>query len=185
MNFLGAFWRCTCRALLAFMFFSFFSSTALAEGRCPPGQYPIGDERAPGCAPVPSGGGVVPSGPTPTGKWEKRWGAVAEDDSANARGVPLITGTSESRKSKRDADATAIEQCRSGGGQKCRVVISYYNQCVAVADPDPAKGGGKSVVYRAETKELASQQAMKLCAGAGGSCSIFYAACSLSEFKAF
>lgn len=66
-------------------------------------------------------------------------------------------------------------------------MLSYYNQCVAVADPDgtSGQGRGKSVVFRAETKELASAQAMKSCAGDGGSCSIIYSACSLSEFKSF
>jgi hypothetical protein len=35
----------------------FISNIALGEGRCPAGQYPIGDSRAPGCAPIPEGGG--------------------------------------------------------------------------------------------------------------------------------
>lgn len=90
---------------------------ASAEGRCPPGQYPIGDDRAPGCAPIPGAVGTAATPPSaPTGKWETRWGSIAEDDSANSRGVPLVTGVSESRKSKRDANTAAIEQCKSGGG---------------------------------------------------------------------
>lgn len=36
---------------------SVVAGPVLAEGRCPPGQYPIGDDRAPGCAPIPAGGG--------------------------------------------------------------------------------------------------------------------------------
>ena len=43
---------CTMAAL------SVVAGPVLAEGRCPPGQYPIGDDRAPGCAPIPAGGGA-------------------------------------------------------------------------------------------------------------------------------
>jgi hypothetical protein len=59
---------------------------AFAEGRCPPGQFPVGGQGMLGCAPIPGGSGAAagPSAPRPTGKWETRWGAIAEDSSANA-----------------------------------------------------------------------------------------------------
>lgn len=31
--------------------------SALAEGNCPPGMYPIGGQGVQGCAPIPAGGG--------------------------------------------------------------------------------------------------------------------------------
>lgn len=165
------------------------SLTALAEGRCPPGQYPIGDQNVGGCAPIPGAGAPSQnSAPVPTGKWESRWGAIAEDSSANSRGVTLATGVAESQKSKRDATKIALGQCKSGGGLKCEVVATYHDQCIAVADPSSseANGQGRSVIYRAENSELAKREALKRCtAGGNAECSIIYAACSMSEFKKF
>lgn len=164
---------------------------ALAEGACPPGQYPIGGQGVQGCAPIPGAGGAAPtaSTPRPTGKWETRWGALAEDSSANSRGVPLSTGVSESRRSKREAEKVAIEQCRLGGGKACRVTATYHNQCIAVADPKPLSQGGtggKSSIYSAGTVDQARGLALKGCSVAENSgCSITYSACSMSEFKAF
>lgn len=52
---------------------------AKAEGRCPPGQFPVGGQGMEGCAPIPGGGGDSgPAAPVPTGEWEMRWGAIAE-----------------------------------------------------------------------------------------------------------
>lgn len=125
----------------------------------------------------------------PTGKWETRWGALAEDSSANSRGVPLSTGVSESRRSKREAEKVAMEQCRLGGGKACRVTATYHNQCIAVADPKPLSQGGtggKSSIYSAGTVDQARGLALKGCSVAENSgCSITYSACSMSEFKAF
>lgn len=56
----------------------FVTGEARAEGRCPPGQYPIGGQGVGGCAPIPgSGTGGVQSGPIATGRWIKTWGAIA------------------------------------------------------------------------------------------------------------
>lgn len=96
------------------------SDLAMAEGRCPPGQYPVGDERhgVGGCAPIPGGqaqGGAQPSAPVPTGEWETRWGAIAQD-AARQSGGNLPIGVSASKKSKREAQIEAISQCRRMGG---------------------------------------------------------------------
>ncbi|WP_312318948.1 DUF4189 domain-containing protein [Stenotrophomonas sp.] len=172
--------------LLALLVFPVMSQ---AEGRCPPGQFPVGGQGMVGCAPIPGGGtGEAPS-PVATGKWETRWGAIAEDFSANARGVPLVTGVAESRKSKREAGKIAVQQCEQGGGQECKVVATYYNQCIAVADPKPRSQGGpggKSVIYNALTAELAQKKALDECNTSDAmQCSIIYSACSMSEFKKF
>lgn len=52
-------------------------AAAMAEGRCPPGQYPIGGQGMAGCAPLPGAGDGENSGPTPTGRWIKTWGAIS------------------------------------------------------------------------------------------------------------
>lgn len=168
------------------------SFSAHAEGVCPPGQYPIGGQGVVGCAPIPGGGGTTQgaAAPRPTGKWETRWGAVAEDSSSRN----LATGVSTSQKSKRAAVAAAVDDCKSAGGKSCKLRLAYHNQCVAIADPtmefvrsQPEGSVSTNNVSAAETEERARSNAMKACrsAGSGQECSIVYSACSMSEFKAF
>ncbi len=68
-----------------------------------------------GCAPIGGSASQQSSGPVPTGKWETRWGASVEDESATSRGVVGATGVDESRQSKREAISVATEQCKKGG----------------------------------------------------------------------
>ncbi|WP_429000383.1 DUF4189 domain-containing protein [Stenotrophomonas rhizophila] len=157
----------------------------MAEGRCPPGQYPIGDHRAPGCAPIPSGvASDSQQGPVATGKWETRWGAIAEDSST------LTTGAAFSMKSKRRAVSAAMEECSRLGGKQCKLRLAYHNQCVAIADPSTeslARSPGQSMAVTAETEGKAEGMALTQCQayGAGQVCNLVYSACSMSEFKAF
>lgn len=158
---------------------------AFAEGRCPPGQYPIGDSRAPGCAPIPGGGASDgQQGPVATGKWETRWGAIAEDSST------LTTGAAFSMKSKRRAVSAAMAECNRLGGKQCKLRLAYHNQCVAIADPSAeslARSSGQSMAVTAETESKAKDMAITQCQayGAGQLCSVVYSGCSMSEFKAF
>lgn len=156
--------------------------SGFAEGRCPPGQYPIGDQNVGGCAPIP--GAAQSTAPQPTGKWETRWGAIVEDPSN------LATGASVSRESKRDAVAAAKQECEKTGGLNCKLRIAYYNQCVAIADPTPevmAKGGGRSMASSAQTLDQAKSRALSQCQSSvgGQECLIVYSACSMSEFRKF
>ena len=174
---------------IAFTILLIFTSFVVnAEGGCPPGQYPIGGQGVQGCAPISGGaGGGTTSAPRPTGKWDTRWGAIAEDSST------LSTGTSVSQKSKREATAAAIKDCERGGGLKCKLTVAYHNQCVAIADPtieSRKRLGGEnsqSIHAAAETVEQAKSNAMNLCGsfGKGQDCSIVYSACSMSEFRSF
>lgn len=180
------------KSVLVFMMLLLVPTVVLAEGRCPPGQYPIGDDRAPGCAPIPgaSVGGGESGSPTPTGKWETRWGAIAEDTAPSSPGQSLATGVSKSRKSKRDANSAAMAECVRMGGAKCKVRTSYYNQCVALADPSPKQGAaepGLSTTFTAANEDEAKSLAVQSCErGAGGQrCQVIYSACSMSEFKSF
>jgi hypothetical protein len=169
-----------------------FSSFGVwAEGACPQGQYPVGGQGVQGCAPIPGagGGGGATSTPRPTGKWETRWGALAEGGGGDRRGVALVTGVAESRKTKREASKVALQQCENGGGLKCKVIATYYNQCIAVVDPKGESEGvltGKSVIYMAQTLEIATAEALKGCSPTmPGACAVSYSACSMSEFRAF
>ncbi len=164
------------------------SFVAYAEGRCPPGQFPVGGQGVEGCAPIPGAGGGDggPSAPVPTGEWETRWGAVVEDASS----ANLATGPAVSKRSKRDAIAAARLECEKAGGRSCKTRITYYNQCVAIADPTEQsrlRGGTQNAVYAAQDVEGARALALSNCeaAGSGQECTIVYSACSVSEFKKF
>jgi len=186
------FWEffCMSRVLLAVAFFM-APLTALAEGRCPPGQYPVGSEQGVlGCAPILGGaaGTGETSAPVPTGKWETRWGAVAEDRESEP-GSPTSTGAVIGQKSKRAAEALALERCERSGGRKCYVRMAYHNQCAAIADVvySGSMAGGKSTAVSAETLEKAKSLALTQCStlNTGAACEIAYSACSMSEFKSF
>lgn len=162
------------------------SQTAYAEGACPPGSYPIGGQCVQGCAPIPGGGGAGSSERrmVADGEWQTRWGAVSEDTES------MSTGASVSMKSKRLAVAAADAECKRLGGKSCKLRLAYFNQCIAIADPDSsqlANGGGKSMVVSAETVEQAKEAALSKCQvmEIGQTCEIVYSACSMSEYKSY
>ncbi|MDX3934402.1 DUF4189 domain-containing protein [Stenotrophomonas sp.] len=165
------------------------SGGVLAEGNCPPGFYPIGGQGVQGCAPIPqsSAGGKqsAPAVRVPSGEWETRWGAVAEDSGS------MTTGVSTSRKSKEEAVSAAVGQCTKMGGKSCKLRIAYFNQCVAIADPKTEnvmkRSVGRSSANSAATEQLAQEDALKRCTEyeGGQTCSIVYSACSLSEFRPY
>lgn len=167
----------------------------VAEGRCPSGQYPIGDDRqgVGGCAPIPGGQGTaVPAAPAPvaTGEWVTRWGAIAQG-AAGKSGVPTAIGVSESKNSKALAVSAALASCAEAGGASCRVLIDYHNQCVALAGPGIKEyrenGGGETYSFRAPTQREAQLKALQGCRdqGRGLTCELVYSACSMSEFRSF
>ncbi|MCU1127950.1 DUF4189 domain-containing protein [Stenotrophomonas maltophilia] len=149
-----------------------------AEGRCPPGQYPIGGQGAGGCAPIPGGASGEGASPRPTGRWLKTWGAIATAASGEA-------GASTGQRTRSAAEKEAVAQCSRGGADNCRVTMAYKNQCVALITPSSVDKGG-SVTWRAETEALASKLAMDECTERGSrGCKVFYSACSTPMFEAY
>lgn len=161
---------------------------ALAEGGCPPGQYPIGGQGVVGCAPIP-GAGSSGSGATkePSGRWETRWGAVADDTKPVANGEKIATGVASSQESKRAAESLALSRCKEGGGRTCKVKLSYHNQCVALADPvGEQMPGAITTANTAADANQAKAAALAACESVRGQrCEVYYSACSMSEFKRF
>lgn len=154
--------------------------SASAEGRCPPGQYPIGGQGVGGCAPIPGGdsGANATTAPRPTGRWLKTWGAIATAPSGDA-------GASTGQSSKGAAEKEAISQCARGGASDCRVTMSYKNQCAAMVTPSSIERGG-AVTWRAETEALATKLAMDECTKRGSAgCKVFYSACSDPIFQEY
>lgn len=97
--------------------------------------------------------------------WENRWGAIAIDLTT------LDAGTSDGKSSKSNAKKLAMESCMQDGSKKCKIVMTFFNQCAALAT-------GNIISYsKAPTKDKAEDSALKGCANSN-SCRIVYSACN-------
>lgn len=167
--------------ILIAKFFIFFAlilgaESAMAEGRCPPGQYPIGDDRAPGCAPIPAGASGD-AGPRATGRWIKTWGAIAMSKSG-------ASGVSVGKVKKKDAEKAAMDECLATGARDCDVAFTYKHQCAAAATT-PSGTHGTNFGSGA-TVDIAKKVAIDLCHSRGGQgCNVVYSACTEPKFEAF
>ncbi len=152
--------------LVAFAFLPFAAS---AEGRCPPGQFPVGGPGMLGCAPT--GGGA----PSPLAEaWTAPWGAIATSP------TQLAMGVSNTQNRKRRAEREALDQCKRSGAKDCVIRVSYQNSCVAVASP-PEPTPQHLVVGRAFTLENAITTATAECFLQGvGECKVGYSDCSVA-----
>ncbi|MBX3711177.1 MAG: DUF4189 domain-containing protein [Lysobacter sp.] len=156
-------WRITAVALA----FLLPIQTLRAEGgTCPPGYYPVNSPGVMGCAPMPTNGGSIPdTGPL----WATTWGAIAVD------GPAQVVGTSHTQKSKRKAHSVALSNCRAKGGAKknCSVLISFYNQCAAIAG-----GDSEATTHSAPTPEQAGSLALNSCSLATSNCKVLNVTCT-------
>ena len=147
--------------------------SAWAEGRCPEGYFPIGGGNAgwEGCAPMDGGAGGASQPPANPGpQWATRWGAIAHD------GIAGRFGGAEGLSSKRKAEKAAIKECMRNEGRKCKIVISYYNQCGAMA-----WGNQLMIASRGPNRDAVIRDAVEACSKQVGSCQPYYAGCSYSE----
>ena len=135
--------------------------------QCPPGYIPIGGQQAGWVDCVPSNG---PSAEPPyTGPlWETRWGVIATTDGA----FGAVSGYS----SKRKAIRAATKQCKANGGKNCKVQLSFYNQCGALA-----WGDGYSSAVSAPQKQQAEEMAVNNCSQRAQNCTLYYSACNYPE----
>ncbi|WP_423178400.1 DUF4189 domain-containing protein [Stenotrophomonas sp. CASM100] len=152
------------------------SDLAWAEGRCPPGQYPIGGQGAGGCAPIPAGGSGAES-PRPTGRWIKTWGAFAASPSG-------IAGAASGWRKKVDAGSAAVRSCSDAGGRDCQVKFTYKNQCATAAVSNAGAGG--TFYSAAATKEEAAGLSLAQCRAASKrTCEVVMSNCTEPEFEKF
>lgn len=148
-----------------------------AEQGCPEGLAPIGRAPGPICVPQPGYGLGNPSAPAqsqqpsvPRPRWIDRWGAVSIDVVASKMGVAT------EKKSRREAQRTALKDCQARGGtaQECKKsLFTYGNGCGALAlgsDYVAFDGGG--------TVEEATNKAQKLCSLNSTNCEVLYTRCS-------
>jgi hypothetical protein len=155
------------------LLFAFASQVAQAEGRYPPGQYPVGGPGVSGCAPIPGYGGRQGGRgvPVPAGEWVTTWGAIAESPTTDLMGISV------GERSKEEAEQAALRRCASESDPNCTISIAYHNQCIAVAKPSSEQGAGRAA--GAPTVEEAIGTAILKCSDTGGGhCYIFYSKCS-------
>lgn len=144
---------------------------AFAEGgTCPAGYYPIGggDSGWSSCAPLPESGGTSSSPPIINSQvWKTQWISIAT-------GVGAY-GVGKDQPSRRKAEKAAIADCRTKGGENCRVAVSTYNQCAAIS-------GGSTTLFSAwdDTLEGVERRSVDICQDKQGNmnCQVYYADCS-------
>lgn len=141
---------------------------------CPPGTVPQQGVGWQGCAPVPGTGPSAPTYAEPREVWSDRWGAIAVDTIQHGSiGFAAVTGM----KRKNQAEREALKACRSKGGTKCEVKISYYNQCAALIWGDHGFNTSS-----APSEDQAKQMGMAKCNLAKEeNCEVFYSGCSAPE----
>jgi hypothetical protein len=147
-----------------------FCATAFAEGRCPPGMYPIDAIGVAACAPIP-GAQSPPRPPAPPPREISTWGAIATE------AVSGMVGTAIVQRSEQEAHDLAVARCNERAlAKKCAIVLTYSNQCGALAWGNGYISGGAGL-----TPELARFQARHRCEGANGGvqCKIFHVECSM------
>jgi len=161
---------------------SAWSSTVSAEGRCPPGQYPIGGQGFAGCAPIPNASPQPPQRPQPTGKWLDRWGAISLSSTTGS------AGTATGRVSRSEAVAEAQERCAASGAKDCKSSLSYKNQCAVLLGPaaDAPAAERYSALAKAATVEEAIVAAQTNCGPGGrGRCELAFQDCAKPVFEEF
>lgn len=164
---------------------AFAPNAAVAEQGCPPGQYPIGGQGVAACAPIPQGN-TQQAQPRPLGKWINTWGAVA----IGSIGLERNYGASTGKHSKAEAERDALARCSKHGEQNCEIGLSYYNQCVAVGEPQIDQKPnlmGKVQFFGSATLEKAATAAQAACESKNptNTCKIIYNACTDQIFQKF
>jgi len=146
---------------------------ASAEGRCPPGQYPMGDHGVGGCAPIPGAGQSAPE--ENPGHWVKTWGAFASSANGDA-------GSATGHQAKASAERQAIERCGHWGATDCTVTYTYYNQCYAAVGAKRPDNGVK--FNSGATKAQAVERAVQDCRNAGSQeCAVVHSDCTKPFFQ--
>lgn len=165
------------RAGLCIIGFLLLGQTGIATAQCAPGIPSAGN---PGCIPPNQPNSPYYQGSAdqasqqavePAPIWADSWGAVAvsfKDGRAGAKGQMT---------SKSEAVSAALDICHQNGGSECKLVLSYKNQCVAVAQPD---GGGLVTTMSAESVDRAGALALGKC-GDASRCRVVYSECSVPQ----
>lgn len=153
--------------LVLFMAVLSISHAASAEGSCPAGQYPQNGQGWQSCVPIPGYGSGSSGLPRPSARWVSRWQAIATDTPKG------ILGTSVDRISQEDAERYALDQHAGKGGTNCTIRITNENGCIAMVVGDKVLNTNDG-----ETRALAEQKGLDMCAKDDTHCMVYYSSCS-------
>lgn len=146
---------------------SIWSTQAVAEGGCPPGQYPQAGQGWRTCIPMPTAPPEVSLPPRQHEVWQSGYGALALDTKAGA------LGSSDNYTSRVAAEAEAINACRRSGGMDCVIRKSYEDECIAMAV------GKKGFMLRTGlSQEETEKEALQACEKKKEKCEILHSSCS-------
>lgn len=146
--------------------------TALAEGNCPQGMYPIGGQGVQGCAPIPQNAAGAQYSNRPN--WAQTVAGVAMD----SRGDTFI---SNSMRSQRKAKREALKECKEFGRGECMLATLFQGQCVAVANA--GLGTGTTSVVAAMSEQGAVIVAMQHCAAKASGKQLSLDQCRIARTK--
>jgi len=157
------------------------AGSVAAQTACPIGVAPGSPQCGPSAPPASGNSGVAPlPQPVPTGKWLSRYGAVAAADSG-------AMGVSTERRSKREADDAALQQCNKSGLPGCKLIFWYGNACMAIAltATEERKSSERTIISRGDTIEEASSDALSWCQKFhnGAECEVIHTGCSKPVFQ--
>lgn len=139
--------------------------TNAAQAQCRIGSGPDFGDGIPYCSALDKPPQVRSEAPV----WQSRWGAIAIDPKVTSGGIGLAKG----KESRHAAEEAALRDCHTdGGGNTCRIELSYDNQCGVIA-------WGDLHYTTANSTSLydASQLALAACAKHTEHCKIVYADC--------
>ena len=153
---------------------------------CPPGYYPIVGNGLTTCGPRTGPewnqeAGSTPAQPAqPAGAWHEMWGAVAVTE--DGRGFVV-----KDEPSRNVAELQAVKRCVDRGGvDRCRVLVTFSNQCLAIA----RKGEGLDYIgySRGPSEKVAEKLVLEGCRkGVAGTseCRVAWSGCTDSTFIPF
>lgn len=103
--------------------------------------------------------------------WKDLWGAIVVDSHTSEMGTVI------DRKSESQAIRDATQDCAMNGASHCEVVLTYHNQCAAMA----WGASNYFVVSNNPTEAGAKDSAVNSCAQKDKACKIVYSACTYAR----
>lgn len=128
---------------------------------------PIQGQGWQGCAPMGPQQGATQAPRSP--QWMNQWGAIASYTPGG------ILGVVTNMPSRALAKQLAMADCKNqGGGNKCKLEITYHDQCVALVLGDNVYNTTSAL-----TIDQAAQSGIERCGKKSLNCHVYYSACSL------
>jgi hypothetical protein len=150
------------------------SSTAHAEGGCPPGQVPQQGNGWRACVPASSNASTDSGSQFHGPEIEARWISIAVD---RQKGVMALS--TEGSRTQAEAQASAERSCVTKGGLTCTAFVTAKNGCVAMVGSD-TQIFGESAPIKADSEH----QAMDSCAKASAqNCYVIASSCVSPVYK--